>query len=189
MKMFLTASIYGRKKYEANYQKIVSLIQKMGHQVMADHILNEENEDHTEWKKQQQADFHHWAASEIQKADIVLAEVSYNSTSVGYMVALAVNAGKPVIIFHCGTEEPHLFKALEKDNERVVIVRYKSIEELDQKVPEIIEYMSDLQDVRFNFFISPKHSNYLNWISKTKKIPRSVFLRRLIDEEMKKTLA
>jgi len=39
-------------------------------------------------------------------------------------------------------------------------------------------------DTRFNFFISPLHQTYLDWIAKHRKIPRSVYLRDLIERDM-----
>jgi hypothetical protein len=45
-----------------------------------------------------------------------------------------------------------------------------------------IEYAINQQEVRF---ISPNIGRYLDWISKVKKIPRSVYLRALIERDMK----
>jgi hypothetical protein len=41
-------------------------------------------------------------------------------------------------------------------------------------------------DTRFNFFISPKIGNFLDWIAKKKKLPRAVYLRKLIEDDMDK---
>ncbi len=187
MKIFFTASIHGKKKYEENYRKIADLVKKNGYQIQADHILDNDHESMSKWDKTKDLDFHRWVFTQAKKADIVFAEASYTSTSVGYLVSQAVEAGRPVVIFYSGQEEPHLFRTLEEDNDRVLVVRYKDVSDLEGKVKEALEYASESQDVRFNFFISPKHANYLNWIAKNKRIPRSVFLRRLIDEERKKT--
>jgi hypothetical protein len=43
-----------------------------------------------------------------------------------------------------------------------------------------------LIDMRFNFFVSPKILNYLDWVGHKRMIPKSVFLRNLIEREMKK---
>jgi hypothetical protein len=40
--------------------------------------------------------------------------------------------------------------------------------------------------VRFNFFVSPKILTYLDWVGQKRMIPKSVFLRNLIEREMKK---
>jgi hypothetical protein len=120
----------------------------------------------------------------LKKADAVFAELSYNSTSAGYMVAAAVSMGKPVVIFYSGQEEPHLFRSLETVNEKLVVVRYKAIADLDHEVAMMIDFINDAQDTRFNFFVSPGISSYLDWVSKNRRIRRSVYLRKLIDEDM-----
>ena len=55
---------------------------------------------------------------------------------------------------------------------------------VEEELRLALDYASESQDTRFNFFISPNHQNYLNWIAKNRKIPRSVFLRRLINAHM-----
>ena len=55
---------------------------------------------------------------------------------------------------------------------------------LETVLADALDYASSHQDVRFNFFISPAIGNYLDWISKEKKIPRSVYLRNLIEKDM-----
>lgn len=41
-------------------------------------------------------------------------------------------------------------------------------------------------DVRFNFFVTPRILLYLDWLAKNKKLPRSVYLRNLIESDMEK---
>lgn len=184
MKIFLTASIHGKKQYEANYRKIVELVVKSGHKIQSDHILGDDSQRIASWSGQQDVDFHRWVMEEIKKSDVIIAELSYASTSVGYLVALAVQQNKPVVIFYAGQEEPHLFHTLEEINDKLMIVRYHDVDELEKEVPRMLEYVSELQDVRFNFFISPSLSYYLSWISKDRREPRSVYLRRLIEQDM-----
>jgi hypothetical protein len=186
MKIFLTASIHGRKKYLANYQRIVELVEKAGHKIQASHVIDESGDQEKEWKGKKGTDFQGWVVDQIKKSDAVFAELSYTSTSVGYLVALAVESGKPVVVFFAGDEEPHIFDVLERTQDRLVVARYQHLDDLDRLVPEMIQFVSDNQDVRFNFFLTPKLSSYLDWISRTQKIPRSVYLRKLIDEDVKK---
>jgi hypothetical protein len=101
-------------------------------------------------------------------------------------LAQAITFGKPVVIFYAGTEEPHIFKALELTNEKLTVVRYKTPADLDKEVPAMIDFVNETQDTRFNFFVSPPIASYLDWVSKYRRVPRSVFLRRLIDEDMSK---
>lgn len=184
MKILLLASIHGKKANDSLYQKLVDEIKKTGNSVKADHILKTSHENIAQMDEKKNIDFHVSIIEQTKKADAIFAELSYTSTSVGYLVALAAESGKPVVIFYSGAEEPHLFKTLEKTNERIAVVRYQRPEDLERLVPQMVDFISENQDVRFNFFLTPTLSSYLDWVSRTYKVPRSVYLRRLIDEDM-----
>lgn len=184
MTIFFTASMYGKPRYEAHYQALVERLKKLGHKVKADHILNISLDEMNRWSDAQDQKYHKQVAEALKRADAVFADVSYSSTSVGYVIASAVQVGKPTVIFYSGVEEPHLLRSLEQLSDKVQIVRYSTIDELRDEVPFALEFATNAQDTRFNFFISPDLVNYLNWVSKSKKIPRSVYLRDLIDVDM-----
>ena len=184
MHIFFSTSVYGKADPDQNSQAIVAAVEKAGHTIEADHIFSVTPEEMASWTEEQDLAYHKKVLERIKKADALFAEVSKPSTSVGYLIATAVQAGKPVVVFYSGNQEPHLFKSLEKLNDRFQVVRYSTIEELDDEVPYMIDFIESSQDVRFNFFVSPSISSYLDWVSKTKKIPRSVYLRRLIDQDI-----
>lgn len=184
MTIFFTASMHGKPRYEAHYEALVERLKKLGHKVKADHILNVELEEMNTWSDVQDQKYHKQVAEGLKRADAVFADVSYASTSVGYVIASAVQVGKPTVIFYSGQEEPHILRSLEQLSDKVQVVRYNSIDELKDEIPYALEFATNAQDTRFNFFISPDLVNYLNWVSKTKKVPRSVYLRDLIDIDM-----
>jgi hypothetical protein len=184
MKIFLGASIHGKAKYQVNYQLIADEAQAQGHTVLSDHVLGTTQEVVASGDQDADLAFHRKVMDGLKQADALFAEVSYPSTSVGYLVSVAVQMGKPVVVFYSGTEEPHLFRSLEKTNDKFQIIRYNSLENLKSEIPFAAEFVSSVQDVRFNFFISPELSVYLDWIARNRKIPRSVYLRNLIDADM-----
>jgi hypothetical protein len=185
MNIYFIASIHGRKQYQDNYQKIVELVQAAGHTIKADQILAANSQDILE-QDDEDAIVKRYKKNlvALKKTDAVFAELSYSSTSAGYMVAAAVAMGKPVVIFYSGQEEPHLFRSLETINDKLVVVRYKRLQDLDHEVSMMLDFINDAQDTRFNFFVSPGISAYLDWVAKNRRIPRSVYLRKLIDEDM-----
>jgi hypothetical protein len=185
MNIYLIASIHGRKKYNANYEKLVELVEAAGHKIVSDHVLKLTPAQMDEQDDKQKKKLDKGISDNIKKADAIFAELSHSSTGSGFDMAMAVNQGKPVVIFFSGDEETHLFKILEVSNDKVVIVRYKHLDELKQEVPLMLDFVSDAQDTRFNFFVSPNISSYLDWVSKHRRIPRSVYLRKLIDKDMK----
>jgi hypothetical protein len=184
MTIFFSASVYGKDQFGDRYQKIVDLVKSSGHRIIADHILLTSHEeiqkrsskdDNRELKK---------ILEDVKRSDAVFVELSHASTSVGFFIAQALNLGKPVIIFFGGTQEPHILKSLESFNEKMAVVRYRDIADLEREVPLMIDFVSEVQDTRFNFFVSPSIATYLDWVSKEKRVPRSVYLRRLIDQDM-----
>ena len=104
-----------------------------------------------------------------------------HSMSMGYLVNKALELSKPVIALYTTGHEPFFLTGL--DDPRLQIVEY-NLDNVYEKVEEAVDYANSQQDTRFNFFVSPKHINFMDWIAQNKKIPRSVFLRRLIEREM-----
>ena len=61
-----------------------------------------------------------------------------------------------------------------------------SCSNVEKNILESMKKAKGLIDMRFNFFVSPKILNYLDWVGQKRMIPKSVFLRNLIEREMKK---
>ncbi|MBD3250140.1 MAG: hypothetical protein GF381_01035 [Candidatus Pacebacteria bacterium] len=181
MIIYFVASITGRKKYEDNYRLIVEILEEMGHTVISDHIFEtKKNELESEVREDRVA--HHKKLSKwLNKADAMIAEVSYPSVSVGYEIGLALDKNKPVLALHTKDTPPAALMG--ETSDRFIIVSY-DVHDLKRDLKYLIDDLIDQQDTRFNFFISPKHQNYLDWIAKHRRIPRSVFLRRLIEKHM-----
>jgi hypothetical protein len=120
----------------------------------------------------------------IDKADFSVIEGSFPSTlHIGHEISLTLEKSKPVIVMYVAGAEPVVFKGLKDD--RIIWVEYNE-KNLDEKLNEAVDTAIKHADVRFNFFVSPKILAYLDWIAQKRMIPRSVFLRNLIEKEMKK---
>lgn len=181
MKIYFNASITGKKEYGENYQKIVDALQEMDHKVVYEHVFKTEINHLASESTKERAEHHKYVSSSLNNADLMVTEVSYPSVSVGYEIGLALDKNKPVLALYA-TESPPPALAGE-NSEKFIIAQYDPMD-LKSSLQILINELVELQDTRFNFFISPKHQNYLDWIAKHRKIPRSVFLRRLIEEHM-----
>ena len=119
----------------------------------------------------------------INKADIVIMEVSGHSMSMGYIISKALEINKPVIAMYTADAEPVFIAGM--DNPKLILKEYNS-QNVEKVIWESIKKAKGLIDVRFNFFVSPKILTYLDWVGQKRMIPKSVFLRNLIEREMKK---
>lgn len=185
MKIFFIASIHGKEKFDTNYRKIVEFLRDAGYRTSAEHILNVTASELDSWDDSKDIAYHKKVLTGIKRSDFVVAELSYSSTSVGYLVSLAVESGKPTIAFYSGKEMPHLLTTL-KQSRRFQVVHYDDVNELKAEIPALVDYATEQMDTRFNFFISRKLDAYLNWISRKRRIPRAVYLRQLIRKEMRR---
>lgn len=185
MKIFFVASIYGKERHRETYQKIVDILKHTGNKIIAGHILKTSKRDLEGWDNEKRIAFHKKVIDGVKRADMVVAEISSSSTSVGYLISLALECGKPAVVLYSGEKEPHILSTIEQAD-KLLLLKYSNLNELEGSLAEFVKDAANQMDVRFNFFISPKIGVYLDWISKNKKLPRAVFLRRLIEEHMAK---
>ncbi len=181
MKIYFTASITGKNKYQKNYKTIVSSLESLGHKVISDHILQSDSDELLAEDAHEREEHHKKLSKWLNQADIVVAEVSFPSVSVGYEVALGLEKNKPVLALHEESQVP--VALLGETSDKFILASYNTTD-IKKDIKYLVDEVSDQMDTRFNFFISPKHQNYLDWIAKNRKVPRSVFLRRLIEEHM-----
>lgn len=182
MKIYFTAAVSNvGEDARKTYKQVIGLLEKMGHTVIySDTILTGKSalaqSDDTaitnqkklsKWKKQ---------------SDVVLVEGTTPSFGVGQEIAEALNDNKQVIVLHVKGNKPHIL--MNQGQESIYFAEY-TLGNLSQILEDYIEYARANSDTRFNFFISPQIGAFLDWISKKKRLPRAVYLRRLIEEDMK----
>lgn len=184
MKAYFSASVHGRSTGEEMYEKIVTTLKKLDFEVYSDHVMKTDAEGIDKQSAQEVKGVYQALINKIKKSDLVVAEVSTPSVSVGHEITEAITLNKPVILLRLeGGNRAMLLEGMSdvkvqnisynKDN--LVVLLGKAIEEAKKNM-----------DVRFNFFVSPKILNYLDWVAQKRMVPRSVFLRDLIEKEMRK---
>lgn len=184
MKAYFTASIVGKKYHLAHYKRIIELLREDDVEVVADHILNTTEEQiHFETRDERlkmQKKFEDW----INEADFVVVEASFPSISVGYEIALAIHRGKPVLVLYSEGDPPSLI--INNEEEKLIVEKYTA-ENLPEILKDFINYFRGESDIRFTFFITSKIASFLAKQAKKNKVPKSVYLRSLITQDMRKT--
>jgi len=184
MKIYFSGSRFFKKEYGERYDEIVDVL-KRKYGVVYDGSAPEAAPMGYEMPEDKKKELYKKMENGMDKSDICVFEASYPSTiHIGHEITLASTKGKPSAVFYVKGREPILFKGL--DNKKIIWVEYGGKEDIKQKVIDAVEECRKLIDVRFNFFVSPKILAYLDWVAKTKKLPRAVFLRELIEKEMRK---
>lgn len=164
---------------------IVNIIKKEGHTLAHDWIdtsyksLEEEKTSprDTDW-----ALMYKESVEAISRADVIVAETSVPSFSVGYQVASAVAMKKPVLVLNrVGVEKSFFASGIEVGIE---YNKYSPETINDILVKFLSENDITTKDMRFNFFIDRPIYNYLRWSAlKTGKTKAEV-LRELVQREI-----
>ncbi len=181
--LYFTASIAAKAQYLQNYTQIVEYIKKSGHHIIADHIFNATERDISTKSRDERLKFHSAIEKWIYHCDGIIAETSFPSISVGYEISLALRVGKPVLVLHSEGDPPSLL-AHHKD-EKLLCEKYTP-QTLSSILDDYLHYIESKSDLRFTFFITPKIASYLDDIAKKDKLPKSVYLRKLIEDDMAK---
>lgn len=182
MKVYFTASIVGKKHHLDDYLKIIEILKSQEIEVISEHIINSTEAQIRLETKEERLAFHKKLEKWIQESDFVVAETTFPSISVGYEISLAQHFLKPILILFTGNHPPSLL-AQHRD-EKLVCEKYSS-ETLKGIIEDFVNYVKGNSDSRFTFFITSQIATYLDKISKKEKLPKSVYLRKLIENEMK----
>lgn len=181
MKIYFTASARGIDKLSNNYQLIYQFIESLGHTNLDDVVLKADQQQIYDKDHKSRAKFYNETIKKIKKSNLVVLEVSTHSLSMGFVMQKALELNKPVIALYKKGFDPYFASGIVDD--KLQVVEYTD-HDLKEVLTTSIIFASDTQDTRFNFFISPRHQNYLDWIAKNRKIPRSVHLRDLIEKDI-----
>ncbi len=179
---YFTASIVGKKYYLKNYQKIIDILKTKNYHVLSDHIIKTSEQDIHLQHKNDRIKFHRQLEDWISSCNFMIVESSFPSISVGYEISLALRFNKPVLILYSSGDPPSLFA--NHQDEKIICEKY-SINNLKEIIDDFINYAQGRADSRFTFFITAKIAAFLQNISEKKRLPKSVYLRKLIEKEMK----
>ncbi|MBP9670484.1 hypothetical protein KBD75_03725 [Candidatus Woesebacteria bacterium] len=180
MKVHFIGDLGGNK---SDYKSIVDVVKKHGDELVTDHSIVRTLKD-VETETPEDAELYAKKMSQwLKQSDVVVVETTVPLLGAGYEIAVALQLGKPVIALYRpdGKNTPHVLKGLESDKLQVIGYNDKN---LSEALSLALEYATDQMDTRFNFFVSPSIVNYLDWVSKKRKLPRAVYLRKLIEEDM-----
>ncbi|KKR71802.1 MAG: Nucleoside 2-deoxyribosyltransferase [Microgenomates group bacterium GW2011_GWC1_41_8] len=182
MKAYFTASVAGKKINEDKYLLVTDALKGNGITVFSDHIFKRTLDQVMQESKEDRVAFEKEMHRMISESDFLVAETSFPSTSVGYEVSLAQRLGKTVLLLYSEADPPSLLA--QPADEKLVCESYTK-NNLESIIDDFINFVKGTHDIRFTFFITPQIGQFLDKIARQKKIPKSVYLRNLIEKEMK----
>lgn len=163
--------------------RIYDLIKKFGYGHTSDFVTNVNPEQFYMLSTKEFNVHHKKTLKDIGRADVCVFEASIHSLSVGYLASYALDIGKSVVVLSKDRDLPLLFRLVESED---LFFVYYDAKTLEKELKRALEAAVGRVDVRFNFFISAEMAAYLDKVAKKRRVPRSVFIRELIEAEMKR---
>lgn len=183
MKIYFSSTVKAKNKLDENFKVIYKTIEKLGHKNVSDFLIKVKPEKFYSRTADTAGHEYKDMVKKVKSSDVVVFEVSLSSLGIGYLVNMVLAMEKPVVLLHTKDHSPYLFKFLK--NDRLQIYEYSS-DNLKDVLASALDVAKESISVRFTFFVTPKILHFFDYIAKQKKIPRAVYLRRLIQDAIKK---
>ncbi len=135
MKIYFSCSITGGRGEETIYQEMVKTMQDLGHEVPTAHLSSSlvmEMEKVVKPREIYERDMT-W----LEESDIVVAEVTTPSHGVGYEIAMAIQAGKPVLCCHKAEKKVSMILT-GNTAPNLTLVAYQNIDELINRLTQYL---------------------------------------------------
>jgi hypothetical protein len=183
MKIFYTASFGGKAKYQENYNKIQTILDSLGMNIVSTEKGNYTEELSSKFKTRTK-DRHriHYEAIKtgILTSDAVVIEASHEDFQLGYEAAFAMQSKKHLLCLSVNEDFSEKIK-----NEYIHGAQYNMF-----NVKNIIEEFIDLVKKerlsrRLNLFISDRQYEYLKKQADTNNLNVSEYIRKLVEDDMK----
>lgn len=182
MKVTFVASHSQSTELGEFYSRIKKLLDDRGYVVYSGTLFDSKKSEQYIDDQKKREEWYKESIAKVRESDVVVVETSYPSTAnVGHELTYALDLGKPVIALYKSGRDPFFLRG--RVDDKLTILPYTTYD-LEQVLANAFDYALATQDVRFNFFISPQIGRYLDWVAQKKRVPRAVFLRKLIENEM-----
>lgn len=185
MKIVFIASLYAKEVHQFHYLAIIELLKNLGHQVIHTHLTNFDLKQIAN-SQQTNIKFHQKILQDLKTADLVVAEVTQQGLGIGYTLAQALKASKPVLALTSGELAP--VASFLEEHGLLIAHHYRNIRELEKELPFLLSQIEPAKDKKFNVFLSPKLDNYLFKSANNKRLSKSEYLRKLIERDMNQPL-
>ncbi len=183
MNIYFTASTVGKEYYSKNYERVIDSIRKRGHKVRYKHMDDAAEAMRRARSKSDRFNYQKMLEQWIASSDCMIVEGTYPSMSVGYEISIALRLGKPILLLYHQGVPPSLFD--DSTIEKMIIEKYDA-KNLQEILDDFFGFAQSNSESRFTFFITAEIASYLDKIARDKKTPKSVYLRQLIERDMKK---
>lgn len=183
MRIAFLAPIQASLPYKQRYTTIIDYLIRQTHSVV--HALSVSETTLATWNPEKRDEYFQNFYAKIGKCDLVIAECSIASVHVGYEISSAIQQGKEVIVLR-SQEDKQALPLLDPLYLHKNIFTYEyRLDNLLSTVKMALEYNPAQKFKKYNILFPTDMVIRLNDIAKRKNLPKSVYIRQLLEEGLK----
>lgn len=190
MKVYFACSSTDLKKNIRHYLAIVNYIIGLGFEIPYNWLsrvyekMKESNYD-PRYQNLKRAEIQREGIKSIKESNILIADLSVPSTSVGYQVFMAIECGLPVLCLYSldfGLKKPS--QVIQSIDSPLLEVASYAGNGYKDVIRNFLKKGKRKELVKFNFVATREIVEYLDWLSKKLKVTKSAALRNEIEEKL-----
>jgi hypothetical protein len=195
MNIYFTISIRGAREHGPEIKKMLEHLENSKHKVTRRSIkvMNHDDENNPDVKEivnlrgEDVPEVYKSTLRKIREADVVIADTSVPSSSVGYEIAMAQAERKPILVLHSKNSLKFLADVLGGNTSKVFkLAKYGNAEEAIAEIDGFLKAARDMIDTKFILIISPEIDRYLEWVAEERRMHKAQVVRNAIEEMMAK---
>ena len=185
MKVYFDASPRRLDEYKNKYKQIVEILEDLGHEMTSRWILDFD-ESFYDMPRKEWSQHYRKIMGEVERADVVVVDISVSSTSIGQIIQYSLMAKKPVVVLRDHHVESHLFLEGAGDVESKLIVVEYDLSNVEKKLKEAFLYVEEwMMESRFTLIVDGETRRLLDDAVERGE-SRSDYIRRLIRDDVRK---
>ncbi len=192
MKIYFACSSKNIVDHLTNYLNLKNYIVSLGNTITTDWLGKVEKNQHNKNYDSTQISvdtmqIYDEGINSINKADVLIADVSVASGSVGYQIAYTLSQRKPVLCLYSNDfglkKAPQVILSSETN---LLTIRSYDRKNYKSVLKNYLDSQLKNELIKFNFVISKEIETYLTWISDRERRPKSQLLReKVVDKIIK----
>ncbi len=187
MHIYFVAAVSALPDHRSMYERIIRALEDGENKVYSEHIMGlKDGTDDPEPAQESSETYFSQMVQRINSSDLVVAEVSNPTNNIGQEIAYALQRSKPVLGLYNEAVTKKVKPLLVGGTDDTLVVRPYSDKNLENIVREGLHEARSSLTEKFSFTITPMIGDYLEWISKKKNMPRSKYLRSLVEEKVRR---
>ncbi len=190
MKIYFACSSTDLKKYISHYLAMVNYIIGLGFEISYNWLsrVSERMKDsnyNPEYNNLKKAEIQKEGIKSIKGSNLLIADLSKPSTSVGYQVFMAIERGLPVLCLYSldfGIKKPP--QIIQSIDSSLLNVSSYTGDSYKRIIKNFLNKSKRKESIKFNFIATREIVEYLDWLSKKLKVTKSAALRSEIKDKL-----